>query len=79
VFAIAAACEIAALFTSGFDTAHAHWARVEADTGHGYGYWISLVSVIVGAGLALAGAAQVRDRPDAFGRSARLGGPRGEG
>jgi hypothetical protein len=62
VFVIATASVLAALFTSGYDTSRAHWARVAADTGHGYGYWISLAAIIAGTALALARVVQTGGR-----------------
>jgi hypothetical protein len=65
LFLVAAGSEFGALFTSGFDTSRLHGWGVRADTGHGYGYWISLAAVVLGVGLsyvcaAHAGESQVR-------------------
>ena len=79
VFAIATASVIAALFTSGFDTSRAHAVGVAADTGHGYGYWVSLIAIIVGTGLALTRVQQTAGPRDVRKRLPNLGGERREG
>jgi hypothetical protein len=54
LFLGAAAGEVGALFTSGFDTSRLDSWGVHADTGHGYGYWISSAAVLLGVGLSYA-------------------------
>jgi hypothetical protein len=53
LFMIATVSVLAALFTSGFDTSGVHALGVAADTGHGYGYWTSLIVIIAATGMAL--------------------------
>jgi hypothetical protein len=48
---IATASVLAALFTSGFDTSGVHAVGVAADTGHGYGYWTSLIVIFAATGM----------------------------
>jgi hypothetical protein len=80
LFAIATVSVLAALFTSGFDTSHAHGLGVAADTGHGYGYWISLAAIIGGALLSLGRVRQTGGQlPGALGRLSSPGRAKREG
>jgi len=79
LFAIATLSVLAALFTSGFDTSRAHGLGVAADTGHGFGYWISLVAIIVGTVLSLARVQRTGRRlPGVLGKLPNLGGAKRE-
>jgi hypothetical protein len=53
LFAAATVSVLAALSTAGFDTSRAQALRVAADTGHGYGYWISLAAIVAGTAVSL--------------------------
>jgi hypothetical protein len=80
LFAIATLSVFAALFTSGFDTTRVHGLGVAADTGHGFGYWISLGVIIAGTLMSLARVQQVGGRlPGVLGRSPSLRGTKREG
>ena len=78
LFMIATASALAALFTSGFDTSGVHALGVAADTGHGYGYWTSLIVIIAATGMALVRVVQSGARlPGSVGKLLGLG-PSGE-
>jgi hypothetical protein len=48
LFVLGAASTFAALFSNGYDT-HRRIAGATVDTGHGYGYWVSLAATLLGA------------------------------
>jgi hypothetical protein len=52
-FVLALICELLALLIVPIDTGGANGAfGIKVDKGHSYGYWITLIAVIVGTGLA---------------------------
>jgi hypothetical protein len=80
LFVIATVSVLAALFTSGFDMSYAHAVGVAADTGHGYGYWVSLVVIIAGTAMSLARVQQTGGRvPGPVGKLPSLGRTHREG
>lgn len=80
VFTIATLSVVAALFTSGFGTSRVHALGVAADTGHGYGYWTSLVAIIAGTAMSLGRVVQEGGQlPGPLRRLSRLGSANREG
>lgn len=74
LFTIASASVIAALFTSGFNTSGVHALGVAADTGHGYGYWASLIVIIAATVLTFVRVVQTGGRRPAWlGRLSTIG------
>jgi hypothetical protein len=51
LFCLGAGSTFGALFTNGYGTSP-HVAGAEVETGHGYGYWLSLAVIVAGAALA---------------------------
>lgn len=51
-FVLALICELLALLIVPIDTSGADGGFIKVDKGHGFGYWITLIAVIVGTGLA---------------------------
>jgi hypothetical protein len=49
LFAAAIASTLVALFQEGYDTSGPRAYALRVDNGHGYGYWVSLGAVVVGA------------------------------
>ena len=59
LFLAATVSTLLALFQDGFDTARPRAYAMYVHSGHGYGYWISLASVILGATASLVRLRQV--------------------
>ena len=59
-FGLALVSSVVALFYSGFDTSGPDAYALHVVKGHGYGYWISLASIIIGAAASLIRLRQVR-------------------
>lgn len=53
LFAAATVSTVVALFENGYDTSGPRAYAMRVDDGHGFGYWISLASIIVGAAASL--------------------------
>lgn len=74
-FALATLCVIIALFTNAYDTDGAEALGFKVDSGHGFGYWASLIVIIAGTVLSLMRLQATGGRlPGALGGMPNIGG-----
>jgi hypothetical protein len=75
LFAVSLLCTIIALFTNAYDTDGAGAFGIKADSGHGFGYWASLIVIAAGTVLSLMRLQQTGGKlPGALGNIPNIGG-----
>jgi hypothetical protein len=75
LFAVATLSTLIALFTNAYDTDGAGALGIKVDSGHGFGYWASLIVIIAGTVLSLMRLQQTGGKlPGALGNMPNIGG-----